>query len=1006
MKKIFYFFLIVLLNLGSSSAQIFKSKVNPFPDRSIKSLNSADTLYILAVLVEFQEDRYDATIGNGKFGSVYTQAYGDTIIDPLPHDADYFSDHLEFAQNYFRKVSNGIVEISFDIIPTVFTLSKPMRDYSPPYNSDDLSALGVLSEETWQLVDQSGVEVDFSQYDVFMIFHPGVSRGLDFGTYFLDRNLPSVYLSRIALQNVFGNDFIGFPVNDGNSFVTNSIILPETESRELEAIDRSTVLLQLTINGLIVANIASYLGLPDLFNTETGLSVIGRFGLMDGQSIFANSGMFPPEPSPWEKIYLGWETPVTLPPETTSIDISTRLTASPEDLTLVKIPINASEYFLIENRAQDANNDNTTVTTKLNGELIQKTFYPDEDGYFFIDPDSLRGVVVDVDEYDVSIPGNGIVVWHIDERVINERLPENKINVDEFSRGVDIEEADGIQDIGVQISTIFGTVINDGSYEDFWYSSNTAYLYENKFSSDTKPNTNTNRDASSLITLENYSDVGNIMSFDIKFYSEDAELISKHDLGFVYELNSLSSLDNDLPSQFLFLSGTTLYWQDEFGNIVNQFDDFSEFKPAAFSQTGTEYIVGINGSVINLFVSDMFGSNIHIQDIGAIITAPPVLRFNSMNELELLIGTIDGSVTIANVASIINDEPVNFIPTEMSSLESVKQICADEDYYCQLTENTFSDINEVITRFDYPVVDAVFTKDLNGNYITVVLTEQNRFYIMQNSSIIDEFSFGTDSIIRSFVIVDLFKNGQNYIVFANGNELYAVNFKGKTADNYPISDPENIGFDKDILISDLNLDGYPELFVNTLDGRIFAIRGNTARHMQPFPLSNGAPIKNMIITKFVDPASSLANDFYTYLSLVDEDNIFTSWKVGGSQTELIWTQELGSGMNRSFVPAADDENAIIEFFPKDKAYNWPNPVYGNETYIRYFVSEDSDIRIRIFDLAGDLVAQLNDNAPGGFDHETAWNVSNVESGVYFAQLQVTGASGVADFKIIKIAIIK
>jgi len=57
-------------------------------------------------------------------------------------------------------------------------------------------------------------------------------------------------------------------------------------------------------------------------------------------------------------------------------------------------------------------------------------------------------------------------------------------------------------------------------------------------------------------------------------------------------------------------------------------------------------------------------------------------------------------------------------------------------------------------------------------------------------------------------------------------------------------------------------------------------------------------------------------------------------------------------------------------------------------------------------LAGDLVAELFDTALGNFDNETVWNVSDIQSGVYFAHLEVTGSTGKSDSKIIKIAVIK
>lgn len=92
------------------------------------------------------------------------------------------------------------------------------------------------------------------------------------------------------------------------------MIIPRTESRRGVDIQDNEFVLPLSINGLLVASIASHLGLPDLFNTETGEPGIGRFGLMDGAGFFAYNGLLPPEPSAWEKTYLGWVTPFEADP--------------------------------------------------------------------------------------------------------------------------------------------------------------------------------------------------------------------------------------------------------------------------------------------------------------------------------------------------------------------------------------------------------------------------------------------------------------------------------------------------------------------------------------------------------------------------------------------------------------------------------------------------------------------------------------------------------------------
>ncbi len=82
-------------------------------------------------MVNFQIDRDEATFGNGKFGSIYTANYGNSIIDPLPHNKPYFESHLDFVKNYFNKVSKGKLTIEYNILPDTFSVPEVMRNYSP-----------------------------------------------------------------------------------------------------------------------------------------------------------------------------------------------------------------------------------------------------------------------------------------------------------------------------------------------------------------------------------------------------------------------------------------------------------------------------------------------------------------------------------------------------------------------------------------------------------------------------------------------------------------------------------------------------------------------------------------------------------------------------------------------------------------------------------------------------------------------------------------------------------
>ena len=202
-----------------------------------------------------------------------------------------------------------------------------------------------------------------------LIFHAGVGRDVSLpGSIGNESDLPSVYLSLNAFKEIYGESFDGISVSNGAFKITNSMIIPETESRELKPIS-GTFLFEITINGLICASIGSHLGLPDLFDAETGLSAIGRFGLMDGQSIFAYSELIRLNQSPWSKIHLGWAEDVTMDLQNTDVSLVTNLAAAIGDTVILKVPLNSSEYYLVENRIRDANKDGSKVTLNRLAEM-------------------------------------------------------------------------------------------------------------------------------------------------------------------------------------------------------------------------------------------------------------------------------------------------------------------------------------------------------------------------------------------------------------------------------------------------------------------------------------------------------------------------------------------------------------------------------------------------------------------------------------------------------------
>ena len=1004
MYRIILSALLILLGLGSSSAQTFIGKINPFPFSNPEKIAAEDTIRILAVMVNFQEDRDGTTFGNGKFGSIYTQNYGNTILDPLPHDKSYFESHLQFVKNYYEKVSHGKVFIEFTVLPDTFSVSQTMRNYSPPNNSDDFTKLADFSQEVWQKADNFNPGFNFSDYDLFAIFHAGVGRDISLpGSIGNENDLPSVYLSFKALQNIFGSTFTGFSVSGGNFSIKNTMIIPETESREIESIGGS-VLFQISINGLLAASVGSYLGLPDLFDTETGLSAIGRFGLMDGQAIFAYNGIFPPEPSAWEKIFLGWTQPEVLDPGNYTINIAADLAASINDTTILKVPINSTEYYLVENRQRDVNKDGSKITYVINGNIFTRTFYKDTTGYYSYDVDSVDGVVTDVDEFDWAAPGNGIVIWHIDQNVIDAKIAANKINTDKNDRGVDVEEADGIQDIGEQFTTVFGdVVIGEGGPEDFWFKGNNSEFYENKFSKDTRPPAVTNSGANSLITISDFSGLSNKMHFTISYGDSVIKPLFSKDLQISGNKFSLTGVQKYFS--FALLSDSTLHLINNNGSDVFSLGQFSDKKTASFAVNNSLHVIGAAGKTLNDFIQNENNSLTRSIQTEEVITAPPVILL--MPDPQILIGTSNGKILIYKPGDIPATDPVLQDSLSFGENLPVEQIAADSNFVAAIFSSADRSVpykgyqdnqgNSVEFQNEIPVRLAL-TRNKAGNYVAVVLTSNKNFYVISKGKILSTWKESSPAVIISFVISDIKQDGENYIIYNNGNQLEARNMTGALADNFPFLDPDGKNFTANIVTADFEGDNNSEIIAVTEDGRIFAIDGGTGKTVYGFPISAGSNLTAVPLL-FVD------NGKISMATLNSQVN-FSAWNIGLTEGNIFWGEEYGNSLNNAFVKAASPKNEIVGFFPANRAYNYPNPVYDSQTFIRYYVSEDARINIKIFDLAGDYVAELNDDARGGQDNETVWNVGSIQSGVYLARIEATGISGKTDSKIIKIAVVK
>jgi hypothetical protein len=261
--------------------------------------------------------------------------------------------------------------------------------------------------------------------------------------------------------------------------------------------------------------------------------------------------------------------------------------------------------------------------------------------------------------------------------------------------------------------------------------------------------------------------------------------------------------------------------------------------------------------------------------------------------------------------------------------------------------------------------------------------------------------------------------GRDIVVFA-GAFLHVYSAAGVPIDNFPvelsggtITTPHPLEIPGGTIttspvIADINGDGRPEVVGATASGIVFAF-GSDGRQVPGFPLQAGrSPLGVVAFDAGVAGPSGVPIG----LAVVSGDQgTLNAWVTGtaaASATPLSRPWPMPRHDARNTGAAFDvltGRPLSTQFFPPGRAYNWPNPVYDGRTYIRYYLGGNATVRITVYDFAGDKVAAFPGPGIGGMDNEVAWDVSGVQSGVYFARIEASG-EGHTGSTIVRVAVVK
>jgi len=1001
-------------------------------------------------MAEFQPDTTRFTTGDGRFNPDFLDS-PDITLDPLPHDSGYFEAHLEFAKNYYETVSSGKLQVSYEVLPQIITLPDEMAAYSPlGLEGDENFKLANFSRDAWEQVRLSGMLTGrqfVPENTMFIVFHAGAGRDLELtGTTLVKtpQDIPSVYLSLDSFQRLLVDpSFTGFDVG-ANIPVLNTAILPETQSRPGEDVLGNPFVLELSINGLLTATIGSFLGLPDLFNTESGRSGIGRFGLMDGAGFFSYFGLFPPEPSAWEKIYLGWETPLLIDRNNSNpTNLSVPAAVLRQSNSILKIPVTEDEYFLVENRHRDVENTGVTLTIRQpDGSLSDVTIENTETRFNPFDFSEIAdilpaGVLVNVSNFDWSLPGGidpgedrtentdddrllngGILIWHVDEAVIRAGLDNNTVNNNPDRPGVRLMEADGAQDIGQPSAGVAG--YDQGNSFDFWWAGNDftvitsngqrVILYQNRFGDDTFPNNRSHSGARTNFELSAFSDILPVATLtfqnttsaavrrlpDIQLpdgsYTQPADNL----VAYPYSLN-VTTVDTD--TLIIIPTTSTVLLATSASRTVSTLDQ----SPVSGATWAQPLITADN----RLILSQRIGptSPVH-PDIFTL--AYPTTDFNTQPHRLNNVFTSGNPSAPGGPTLRFDRSPFSWNPATPESIpsSSVNELYSDATGPASafLSGNTLRingqpSVELTTNEIQSPRLDLIPTM---GNLDARLIT-----YITSDAITSVDIATSQTTTIQTGnaswpVAADIDLNGTTDFMFINYdlNRIDAVNQFGAQLNGFPLNPPHNSQFTGVPLFLPATNNAPALILVQAHDGvstSILIYSLDDLRMPSETLLVGTSPDEGNILIQpvVIDGVLYALSQRGTLIrwELTSRADRPSSYIYGNPRTNKLSDQ-----------PSTTQEPVSGDLLIDSETYNWPNPV-TSDTRVRVLTSSPADISITIINYSGQLIQELSGTSPGSSPVEFEVNTDPLSSGVYF--VRVTASSdGTKAHKVIKMVVIR
>jgi len=377
-----------------------------------------------------------------------------------------------------------------------------------------------------------------------------------------------------------------------------------------------------------------------------------------------------------------------------------------------------------------------------------------------------------------------------------------------------------------------------------------------------------------------------------------------------------------------------------------------------------------------------------------------------------LIGTEDGDIIA------INDEGAETIGSISESDEIIELHVFNNNTWAATSSSRGLYVGEYTVEFEFPVPIKRSIGYIENNEPYIAGIGDGTLVIFHPSVVIAAGNVGGGELLQydrqslfydSYSIegtvfgypiaLDIDHDGLVDFVNPIDTYLYAFNQRGSVLDYFPVNLGENTLGGVYPVAADFDGNGTIDIAVSN--------NNNIVRfhNFKGIPI-NGTPLA--VGEQIVGSPAIFEFDGNVAVAFVTADNLLYAYKFSGTwNEELVWWGEERLNSRRTNVQTITTPRQPIsdEFLPEDRAYNWPNPVYDGTTNIRYYLSENADVSISIYEMNGDLITSFDGPGIGGIDNEVTWDASGVQSGVYLGRIEARSSNN-SNILFIKIAVVR